>query len=398
MGMDSRPRPAPLIAALLGSAAVALLLSLAPVYASDPVFLMGADISTLPQIEDNGGVYTEDGQPRDLLEILQNHGFNYVRLRLWHTPGDGYGNLARTLDLADRIRARGMGFLLDFHYSDTWADPGKQVKPAAWAGIPVAALRDSIYQYSFDVMTALKNNQTLPDMVQIGNEITCGLLWNDGRICGSYNTPAQWTGFAALLEDGIRGVRESLSPGDSVRIMIHIDRGGNNAGAEWFYDRLLSYGIDFDVIGLSYYPWWHGSLDDLRADLDSLGTRYDKDIVVVETAYPWTLDWYDQTHNIVGLSGQLHDGYPATVEGQQAFLTDLMDVVAGTAGGRGRGLFYWAPEHISTPAFGSPWENLALFDFSGALLGSISAFAAPSTGTPEQDRTTPLFFPPDGRH
>ena len=156
--------------------------------------------------------------------------------------------------------------------------------------------------------------------------------------------------------------------------MIHIDRGGDVGGATWFFDRLAAQGVDFDVIGLSYYPWWHGTLDDVDATVDSLARRYGKDIIIVETAYPWTLDWHDDTHNLVGLPEQLLPGYPATVDGQRAFLADLIDIVAAAPGGRGRGLFYWAPECISVQGMGSPWENLALFDFNGDLLPSVSAF------------------------
>jgi arabinogalactan endo-1,4-beta-galactosidase len=353
-----------------------VLLSMLPLRAlgADADFLKGADISMLPQIENSGGRYVENGVHRDLLSILKGHGFNYVRLRIWHSPADGYCGLKRTLAMADRIRSHDLKFLLDFHYSDTWADPGKQTKPAAWTGVPFDAMRDSVYQYSFDVITALKNQNTLPDMVQIGNEFVCGMLWEDGRICGPYDTPEQWRRFTELLDGGIRGVRESLSPGDSLRIMIHIDRGGDNGGSEWFLDNLLRYGVEFDCLGLSFYPWWHGTLDDLRANLDSLAVKYDKDIVIAEAAYPWTLGWCDGTHNIVGLPEQLHAGYPATVEGQTLYLIDLIDLIARTPGGRGIGLFYCAPGYISTPGLGSPWENLTLFDFRGEVLGSVIAF------------------------
>jgi arabinogalactan endo-1,4-beta-galactosidase len=340
----------------------------------DSSWLSGADVSFLQQIEDHGGVYMVDGMPREALEIFADQGFNSIRLRLWHTPAEGYNDLEKTLQMAARIESAGLSLLLDIHYSDTWTDPGQQHKPAAWEGLTFDDLKDSVYHYTRDAIAALKDQNTLPDIVQIGNEITGGMLWDDGRVGGAYDTPTQWDQFAQLVVEGIDGVEEALDPGDSVQVMIHIDRGADNAGCRWFFDNLLAQGVEFDLIGLSYYPWWHGTLDQVDTNLADLGSRYGKDIVLVETAYPWTLGWADTTHNIVGDSSQLHDGYPASPEGQRAFLEDLIAVVDSAAGGRGQGVYCWSPEWISTPAMGSAWENLALFDFSGELLGSIHAF------------------------
>jgi len=349
-------------------------LVLLPLSAQNKDFIKGVDISFLNQIEDNNGIYYENGVPGDALNIFKNNGINYIRLRIWHTPEDGYTNLDKTLLIAERIKALGLKLLIDFHYSDTWADPGWQSKPADWENLSFQLLKDSIYYYTFNVITALKNQNTLPDMVQIGNEIICGMLWNDGRICESYNTFQQWDQFTQLVKEGIRGVKESLSPGDSVKIMIHIDRGGDNAGSQWFFNNLIALGIDFDIIGLSYYPWWHGNLKNLKYNLNDLALRYNKEIIVVETAYPCTLDWFDNTHNLVGDTSQLHSGYPATVDGQKSFLNDLIELILKINNDKGAGLFYWAPEYISVPALESSWENLTLFDFNGELLSSIEAF------------------------
>jgi len=336
-------------------------------------FIKGADLSFLHEIEDSGGVYTEDGVPHDVLEIFGDHGFNYVRLRLWHDPHPGYNNLEHTLPMAARVKAAGLGLLLDIHYSDSWADPGKQYKPAAWSTLDFAALKDSVYEYTKHVIARFKDEGGLPDMVQIGNEIICGILWDDGRICGGFNTPSQWARLGELITKADRGIKDALGPEDSVAVMIHIDRGGDNSGCRWFFDNLTRQGVGFDVIGLSFYPWWHGTLRDLGANLRDLASRYDKDIVIVETAYPWTLAWYDSVHNIVGMPEQLHPGYPATTDGQRDFLTALADTLRAAPGSRGRGVFYWAPEYISVPGVGSPWENLTLFDFTGEVLPSIGA-------------------------
>jgi arabinogalactan endo-1,4-beta-galactosidase len=337
-------------------------------------FIKGADVSFIPQISDLGGIYKENEIPQDPLKIFKDHGFNYIRLKLWHTPTENYNNLPKILYMAKRIKDRDLKFLLNFHYSDTWADPGRQTKPAAWRGLTFAALKDSVYQYTKKVMTALNAQKTLPDMVQIGNEITPGMLWNDGRIGGSYNTPQQWRNFGELIQAGIRGVQESSETGDSVRIMIHIDRGGDNNSSRWFFDNLLAQNINFDIIGLSYYPWWHGTLNQLKTNLSDLAVRFGKPIVVVETAYPWTLQWFDNRSNIVGSATQLHAGYPASVDGQTNFLRELMKIVRNTKNQKGLGLFYWAPEYISVQPIGSSWENNALFDFSGNVLPSMDVF------------------------
>jgi arabinogalactan endo-1,4-beta-galactosidase len=337
-------------------------------------FIKGADLSFLPQIEDLGGVYKDNNTPKDALKIFKDHGFNCIRLKLWHTPAENYNNLEKILMMARRIEEQDMQFLLDFHYSDTWADPGKQTKPAAWQKLPFAVLKDSVFNYTKKVIRALYDQNTVPEMVQIGNEITPGLLWNDGRVGGTFDTPAQWKNLADLLKAASEGIRTSCDAGDSIRIMIHLDRGGDNRSCRWYFDNLLQQNVQFDVIGLSFYPWWHGTLDQLKANLNDLAVRYGKDLNVVETAYPWTLQWFDGMGNIVGNANQLHAGYPAAVNGQAAFLKDLINIISTVKNNKGQGLVYWEPEYISVPPIGSPWENNTLFDFHGNVLPSMDVF------------------------
>ncbi len=336
-------------------------------------FIKGVDISFIPQIEDLGGAYYVDGTQTDPVEIFSQNGVDYIRLRLWHSPANGYCGLASTLEMASRIKQSGLKFLLNFHYSDTWADPSHQNKPAAWASLTYEELVDSIYAYTFNVIQAFDAANALPDMVQIGNEIIIGFLWPEGRVGDSYNTPQQWQQFTNLLKTARNAVIDAV-PDTTIPIMIHIDRGGDNNGSRWFFDNLNSYQVPFDIIGQSFYPWWHGTLTELSQNLNDLSTRYNKNIIVVETAYPWTLSWDDNTNNIVGNSSQLHNGYPASVEGQYDFLHDLIDIIKNVPNNKGKGVFYWAPEYISVQPIGSPWENLALFDFEGEVLSSISAF------------------------
>jgi arabinogalactan endo-1,4-beta-galactosidase len=338
------------------------------------MFLKGADISSVSRVESGGSVFTENGQTIDPFIILRNHGINTIRLRLWHSPENGFNNLAETALLAQRAINAGMSFILDLHYSDTWADPGHQSKPALWEDIPYLALRDSVYAYTASVLSELERLHVTPDIVQIGNEITCGMLWDDGRVCGSFDTDAQWQKLRELITEGVRAVREHTDPQDSVSVMVHIDQGGDNEGSRWFFDHLENVLDDIDMIGLSFYPWWQGTLHELESNLTDLSQRYARDIVVVEAAYPWTLAWYDTTHNIIGEENQLHEGYPASVNGQTAYLVDILSLIRAVPEGRGRGLVYWAPEWIPAQTFGSPWENLALFDFQGETLASLNAF------------------------
>jgi len=337
------------------------------------IFIHGADGSVLDKVEQSGGLYYDEGVQKEALEIFKKYGFNLIRLKIWHTPSDQYNSLPNVLAMAKRVHEAGLELMLDFHYSDTWADPGSQDKPAAWQGISFNILADSVFEYTKYVISELKAQNTLPDYVQIGNEISCGMLWNDGKICGEYATDEQWEKFGILIKKGIQGVQENLVEKDEVKIIIHFDNGANNVGCQWFFTNLMKEDVEFDIIGLSYYPWWHGTLTELEENLDDLATRYQKDIIVVEGGYPWTLAWGDNTNNIIGNESQLHTGYPATVEGQTEFLKEVLKIIKNTTDDRGKGFVYWSPEWIPGHP-GSPWENLALFDFEGEVLESILVF------------------------
>jgi hypothetical protein len=243
--------------------------------------IIGADISFLPQLEDRGmKFYGPDGRQRDALEILKEHGFNYIRLRIFndpkgpkgYSPKKGFCDLGHTLQMAKRIKAAGMKFLLDFHYSDTWADPQKQFTPAAWTGIGFDRLKDSVYTYTKNVMQALKDNGTAPDMVQVGNEINHGILWPEGAV-------NNLDSLANLLYAGIKAAKE-VNP--STAIMLHIALGGQDEEARFFMDNMLKRQVPFDVIGLSYYPKWHGTLPDLKHTMADMVKRYHKYVMVAE--------------------------------------------------------------------------------------------------------------------
>jgi arabinogalactan endo-1,4-beta-galactosidase len=209
-------------------------------------------------------------------------------------------------------------------------------------------------------------------MVQVGNEITNGMLWPDGKI-----STAGWPNFTTLLKAGIQGVKDVS---DTTKIMIHIDRGGDNATSRWFFDNLKSYNVNFDIIGQSYYPWWQGTFSALQNNLNDLAVRYSKDIVVAETGYPWTSQYLNDGVSNVGFDAtKLPPGYPVNPQGQSDFLTYLSMLIKGTTNNRGIGFIYWEPADISVPPVGSAWENYTLFDFSGNAFNSLRVFQNPDS-------------------
>lgn len=337
------------------------------------VFYRGADLSYLQELEAHGAVYYDNNKPENALSIFKNNGVNIIRLRLWYHPQNGYNDLSNTLQMAKRISQKGLKLLLDIHYSDTWADPSHQTKPVAWANLSYSVLKDSVYSYTYRVIKDLKDQGSLPAIVQIGNEVTDGMLWNTGRVGGNYDNPTQWSQFASLLKEGIKGAKDAAKP-DTISTMIHIDRGGDFSGCKWFFDNLQKENVKFDIIGLSYYPWWDGSLTDMTNTVDQVAGRYNKPVLIAETAYPWTLKWDDNVNNIVGSSSQLLPNYPADEKGQQDYLDKVFSIIRNVPNHLGIGVVYWEPDFISVPGVGSDWENLAMFDFSGNALPSMSAF------------------------
>ena len=338
--------------------------------------ILGADISSLKKSEDFGGVYRyRDGTQADALQILKDNGMNYARLRVWVDPADGYHNKAEIVEMAQRIKQMDMKLLVDFHYSDDWADPGKQYKPAAWKSLDFEQLTQAVYDHTYDVVSALVAVGAAPDMVQVGNEINAGMLWPDG----DYN---HFDNLAALLKAGSKAVKEA-SP--TTLVMLHIAEGGDNEMARWWFDNITRRGVPFDVIGISFYPIWHGTLAMLQANLNDISARYDKDVIVVETAYPFTAEEDDGLSNSGGINLKV-DGYPYTPEGQREMLRDIMAVVRGVNNGRGLGIFWWDATWTAVPGNGwdtkapsseNGWENQALFDYDDRALPALEEFLNP---------------------
>ena len=335
--------------------------------------LRGADISALERIEQAGGVFRDGGQAGDAIAILRAHGSNLFRLRLFVNPDHTevqVNDLDYTVRMATRIKAAGAKLLLDFHYSDTWADPGHQTTPAAWASLGIDSLERQVETYSAGVITRLKQAGALPDIVQVGNEIDAGIFWPLGRVGGTDDTPLQWSQFTRLLKAGVRGVRSALGSGDSVRIMLHYSQGVSSGGTQWFFDHVVASGVPFDLIGLSYYPWWHGPLGYLRDNLQATALRFGRDVMVVETAHPWRAGgWEDGATALAAMT------WAISPQGQAQFLRDVLAAVATLPGGRGIGVVWWYPEAIQVPGlFVWGGGSLALFDAGGNVLPAAAAF------------------------
>lgn len=332
-------------------------------------FIAGADVSHLGFFEDRGISYRVNGQRQDALAILRDRGINCARLRLFtssaaQAQADPYNytnNLSYTLPLAVRVKNAGLKLLLDFHYSDTWADPQKQTKPAAWTNLTFAQLKAQIRSYSSNTIAALSAAGAAPDYVQVGNEITPGMLWDDGHVGGAFNTASQWSQMAQLLTNAIQGVKEAA--GTSVpRIIIHLDRGGDWASTMWYFDNLAVQGVAFDIIGQSYYPWWHGDFAALRTCLANAAARYGKPIMVTETAFPFA-----SSTNIFGI--------PASTNGQVQFVVELAKVVKGVPGGLGAGVFWWAAEYQSLSGYSlAGFDQRSMFGSGGNVLPVADAF------------------------
>ena len=337
---------------------------------------LGADLSYVNEIEDNGGSYKDSGARKDPFLIFHNHGCNTVRVRLWYNPtwkdttaGKLHSDLADVEKTIQRAKAQGMAVNLDFHYSDTWADPGKQITTVAWQGLAITPLSDSVYQYTLRVLNELKSKNLTPEMVQVGNETNGGMLFPVGQVVNN-----DWTNFGILLNSGIKAVRDfSTTSSIKPKIILHVAK-PENAG--WWEGNIISNAkvSDFDILGISYYYVWSNltSLSQLTSTISSLKTKYGKDVMIVEANCPWTNGNADTYNNVI--SGDVpFGGYAVSKDEQYRFMKDLIQAVIK---GGGSGVMYWEPAWITSSMFdsygkGSSYENCALFDFAGNTLPAI---------------------------
>jgi arabinogalactan endo-1,4-beta-galactosidase len=323
---------------------------------SGDTLLRGVDVSLLPAIRKAGGLwYTGNYQPGDMLHAMHRAGVNLIRLRVWNRDSSGLHAPVAVAAVCAEARALGIKTLLSIHYSDTWADPAHQALPAAWKNLDLQTLGDSISQFTAHVL-----GQSKPDYVQIGNEINGGFLWPAGK--------ADDTGtFHGLLRKAISAARQASQ---HTKIVLHY---AGLDGAEWFFRQRAT--IDYDIAALSYYPLWHGTDTGAFAlGLASLQKSTGKRLILAETAYPFTLGWKDQTHNVLGLESQCVPAYGASPGGQLAFMQMIDRTVRNTPGVLG--YCYWGGEWVAMPGIpGSSWENQALWDFDLRPLPVWKVFA-----------------------
>ncbi|MGC3979089.1 MAG: arabinogalactan endo-1,4-beta-galactosidase [Paludibacteraceae bacterium] len=298
-------------------------------------FAKGADISWLPQMEASGfKFYNTSGQEQDCIQILKDYGINSIRLRTWVNPSNdkwsGHCSKDETVAMASRVKNAGMRVMIDFHYSDSWADPSKQVKPAAWANHDFNQLQKDVYDYTFEVMTALKNAGITPEWVQVGNEITPGMLLPDGG-----SDDVHFPQLVKLINQGYDAIKAVSS---TSKVILHIDQGSNNGHFRWWFDNAVKYGAKFDIIGLSYYPYWLDgnpdytlSINDLSTNLTDMVSRYGKEVMIVEVGGEDTKaqNTYDMLKAVIKHTAQVTDN-------------------------KGLGVFYWEPEGARS------WSNYAL--------------------------------------
>ncbi len=353
-------------------------------------YFMGVDISSILEVEAAGGVfYDTDGTEKDIFEILAAHGINTVRIRLWNDPYDEDGNsfggggndLETDLEIARRATAAGLNICLDFHYSDFWADPSKQTAPRAWADLSAEEMRQVVYDYTYEVLEAFAAEGCLPVMVQTGNEVNNGLLYPNGSTA---------TYEAIYLASAMKAVKDM---DENILTVVHLANGASYSTISGIVDQLETLDVSFDVIGLSYYSYWHGSIDDFTDCVTKLDANYDYKICVMEYSYGYTDDSNEYTANQISSADAESGGYSVSVQGQASYIHDVNEVIASVESGIGT--FYWEPAWL--PLEGTSWAttyahsyleeqgdaggegtvswaNQALFDFDGYALDSLYAF------------------------
>lgn len=364
------------------------------VYYSPDEFVMGADLSYVNQILDHGGTYSDSGSVENPYKIFRDYGTNGVRVRLWHTPDwvreevyqdetvPLYSGLKDVEETIRRAKEQDMQVNLDYHYSDIWADPGTQEVPEAWTDITaLEVLKDSVYKYTQNSLTYLADKDLMPEMVQLGNEINCGMMYHevpdgfpDLNIC-----EGNFKNLGEVINSGIKAVRDVAATTDvDTKIILHAAQPEN---VEWWFDNMTTTGnvTDFDIVGFSYYSQWSDvPLNEISTFVSNFRRDYDKEVMIMETAYSWTMEEADGYGNIFD-ENSLVEGYPATKEGQLNYMIDLTQEVID---GDGKGVFYWEPAWITSDmkdlwGTGSAWENNALFDFNGETHKGINFYTYP---------------------
>jgi len=349
-------------------------------------FMMAVDASMIKKVLDSGGVYyNEEGKEQDVFQILALNGVNYLRVRIWNNPdspigvqGGGDLNLETAYWIAQRARRVNMRIILDLHYSDTWADPEHQTKPYDWELLTFSELVEAVKDFTYDAVKYFKERGVTPSMIQIGNEINNGLLWPDGKIL--WNDPTSYDRVAELLKAGIAGAKEADK---YIKTIIHLADGGKTSIFETFFEEMEKRKVKYDIIGASFYPFYHGKLSALQDNLNTISAKFKKPVFVAETSYAFTLKPHDQAANIFGSNQEETGGYLATIQGQATAIRDIIEVVANVPKNRGLGICYWEPAWLPVRGAGwaeagtkATWSNQAFFTYGGRALPSLQVFKA----------------------
>ena len=331
------------------------------------MFYKGVDISSLLESENNGlRLYDTNGMECNGLKLCKDNGVNSIRLRIWNEPSNvkesrGYCDLEHTVLFGKRIKKENLHFLLDFHYSDFWADPGNQTKPKAWKDLHGEALEKAVYDYTRMVLERLKDEGCLPDMVQIGNEIRSGMLFPDGEV------PA-YEQLTNLINAGIRATRDVSR---DIQIMIHLDQGGRYEYLKEWFDNVIDAGLlDFDIIGISFYAFWHGTFLDLKNSMEALAKRYKKPIIIAETAHPWRRS----ADGFVTEEQEEIAGFCAGIKEQVQVLRLIMNITASITDNMGQGVYYWEPLVVPMKGQGSWGNNMGVLSLDGKALPGFAEF------------------------
>lgn len=345
-----------------------------------PDFVNGVDVSTVLSLEESGVVFRDAaGAPSDLFAVLADHGVNSVRIRVWNDPydesGHGYGggnvDVARAVEIGERATAAGLGVLVDFHYSDFWADPARQLAPKAWQGFTVEQTATALHDFTVDALQQFEDAGVDVDLVQVGNETNNGIAGYT-RAGREIDAP-----FAALLQAGTSAVREVLP---DAKVAVHFTNPETSGRYATYAAGLAQFGVDYDVFASSYYPYWHGTTSNLTSVLSQIATTYGKQVMVAETSWAHTLDDGDGYPNVIG-SGTIGDAYPASVQGQATQLRDTIAAVAAV-GDAGIGVYYWEPawlpvgppseyeaNRVLWETYGSGWATSAASDYDPVHVG-----------------------------
>lgn len=370
-------------------------------------FIKGVDISSIIALEQSGvKFYNELGNEQDIFTTLKDAGVNYIRVRIWNNPydsknqgfGGGNSDLEKAIQMGKRATANGMKLLVNFHYSDFWADPAKQKAPMEWENMNITQKEEALYKFTKDSLKSLLDNNILIGMVQVGNE-------TNGAFCGE----TDWVNMCKLFNAGAKAIRETSK---DILVAVHFANPETAGRYKDYTQKLSDNGVDYDVFASSYYPFWHGSLDNLTSVLKYVSDTYNKKVMVVETSYVYTNEDQDGHGNSVPKDGQTLN-YPTTVQGQANAIRDVIEAVKAV-GDSGIGVFYWEPAWIGVPGNsleekqllwekygsgwassyaavydpddagkwygGTSWDNQGLFDASGKPLDSLYVFKYVNTG------------------